>query len=680
MAIGSNSLALLFKIGVDASDAEKQLAGLGKVASDIGTAFKQGLGEGAVKGAKDFEQATTGALQRVGNSLQQTRSGLENLFRGDVLEGTTQLVRQFGVLAVGLGAIAAAGLAAKKSIEGILDVAEKVGTDSKEDFEEFQASIARVGGQVTLLDHALGQELVKSAGDVKSAFDKMFVKMLEIEGPALILLFKDIVKFINGPLTTASDNWAKRQVEGIIQFIALGRALDAYFNLPSNLRTFGMFQKITPAYIEQVRRELEGLTASFQGATGSFDTDDKATKTIKATKDLTQAQLEANEAARDFALLREKAASEQAEINRQLKAGAIDPDEALARRLAIQQTLFNFERDFLDAEKARIEAEVQGENRRTDALEDNANKRKILEDKDAAAQKALSDQATEDWNKYTQARLKQLDTILKRGQEVGDAVVKAQARAAQDIPGGGTGIPGLPDPGAVDDQLKAIHDSFNTFFQQLEDGFNKSGTVFSSFTELAIGALEGVAKAAEETFAAFILTGQLGAAAFKRFVAQIIATVAVESAVKAVFEFAEAAASMAVGDISGFIKHTAAANMYLDVAVVAAAAGAIIGATGGLGGGATAGAAAAGGGFGGAGSEPPGTVTINQGGPGTLGVQLLSSIDQHLSNITTAPAGDVLQRGAEQNPMVVGQANNEAARRDGTVSREFLQISGLRTA
>jgi hypothetical protein len=30
--------------------------------------------------------------------------------------------------------------------------------------------------------------------------------------------------------------------------------------------------------------------------------------------------------------------------------------------------------------------------------------------------------------------------------------------------------------------------------------------------------------------------------------------------------------------------------------------------------------------------------------------------------------------------MAVGQANNEAARRDGSVSREFLQISGLRTA
>lgn len=71
-------------------------------------------------------------------------------------------------------------------------------------------------------------------------------------------------------------------------------------------------------------------------------------------------------------------------------------------------------------------------------------------------------------------------------------------------------------------------------------------------------------------------------------------------------------------------------------------------------------------------------MTINQGGGTTLGILL--SINDHLSNITTAPPGDILQRGADQNPMAVGQANNEASRRDGSISREFLQISGLRTA
>ena len=87
-------------------------------------------------------------------------------------------------------------------------------------------------------------------------------------------------------------------------------------------------------------------------------------------------------------------------------------------------------------------------------------------------------------------------------------------------------------------------------------------------------------------------------------------------------------------------------------------------------------AGAAGGGFGGS-TAAPGTVTINQGSPGMLGIQLLSDIHSMLS---TASPGDVVTRGADQNPVAIGQANNEASRRDGSISREFLQISGLRTA
>jgi hypothetical protein len=616
MAVGNNSLALLFKIGVDATDAQKQLTGITKLASDIGTAFKQGLSEGATKGAQDFEKATTGALQRIGTSLQQTRSGLENLFQGDVLEGTTQLVRQFGVLAVGLGAVAVAGLAVKKSIEGIIDVADKIGTDSKDDFEELQKSMARVGETVTLLDHGLSQQLLKSAGDVKTAFDAMFLEMLRVEGPALILLFKEVVRVIHDVLIPAADSFAARQVEGIVQFIGLIRGLQAIHNLPTGLMgtDFRDWAGIVQGYVKQTRTELESLQAKLKGDIGDF-APPKSPRVAALKQQIDEFQKALDAAQKDFDAFQKKL------------------DDTLIKSMEDLSKSVN--QQVLDQQKALAERKQQ-------------------------------------WLDYAQFVRKEIDQI-----------VIDTARQAQPVPGGGGvgQIPGLPDQSEVDAKLTAIHDSFGGFFEQLKSGFEQSGTVFSSWGELAVGVLEGVAHAAEETFAAFILTGQLGADAFKRFVAQIIATVAIEAAVKSVFEFAEAAASLAVGDISGFIKHTAAANIYLDVAVVAAAAGLTIGALGGLGG-SKAGAAAGGGSFGGASSQAPGDIVINQGATSTLGIQAqqLNALNDIRNTLTTASPGDVLAKGAEQNPMVIGQANNEAARRDGSVSREFLQISGLRTA
>jgi hypothetical protein len=622
MAVGSNSLALLFKIGVDASDAQKQLTGITKLATDIGTAFKQGLSEGATKGAQDFEKATTGALQRIGTQLQQTRSGLENLFQGDVLEGTTQLVRQFGVLAVGLGAVAVAGLAVKKSIEGIIDVAEKVGTDSKDDFEELQKSMARVGETVTLLDHGLSQELLKSAGDVKTAFDAMFVEMLRVEGPALILLFKEVVRIIRDVLTPAADSFAARQVEGIVQFIGLVRGLQAIHNLPTGIMgtDFREWAGIVQGYVKQTRTELESLQAKLKGDIGDF-APPKAPRVTALRAQIDEFQKALDAAQKDYDAFKKK-----------LDDSLISSMEDLSKQVNQQ---------VLDQQKAFADRKQQ-------------------------------------WLDYAEFIHKQTNDI-----------VKDIARQAQPIPGGDTGFLGLPDPDEVQSKLDEIDKHFNSFFGQLSDSILNSADIFSSFTDIAIKGLQGLTGALETTFQTFILTGQLGAQAFRTLTAALLSQLVIEAVhqvfkmhAKAAEEAAAALADAAAGDYVGATLHAAASAQYAHAAIAwgivgggAAVAGIAIGATGGLGGGAK--SAAAGGEFGGP-TQAPGTVTINQGGGATLGVLL--SIDNHLSNITTAPPGDILQRGADQNPMAVGQANNEAARRDGTVSREFLQISGLRTA
>lgn len=108
-----------------------------------------------------------------------------------------------------------------------------------------------------------------------------------------------------------------------------------------------------------------------------------------------------------------------------------------------------------------------------------------------------------------------------------------------------------------------------------------------------------MASAATDALANFILTGEGGAAAFASLAASAIANLAIQSGIKAIFEYAEAAketalalASTAVGDVAGAALHTAAAKahatagaMYATIGGGAAAVGIGIGLAGGLSGG-----------------------------------------------------------------------------------------------
>jgi hypothetical protein len=604
MAVGSNSLALLFKIGVDAGDAQKEI-------TSLTTAFKDGLGKGALQGVKDFEKQASGAFERVGQSLQQTRSGLENLFRGDVLEGTTQLVRQFGVLAVGLGAVAVAGLAVKKSIEGIIDVADKIGTDSKDDFEELQKSMARVGETVTLLDHGLSQQLLKSAGDVKTAFDAMFLEMLRVEGPALILLFKEVVRVIHDVLIPAADSFAARQVEGIVQFIGLIRGLQAIHNLPTGLMgtDFREWAGIVQGYVKQTRTELESLQAKLKGDIGDFAPPKSPhVAALKAQIDEFQKALDA--AQKDF--------------------------DAFQKRL--DDTLIKSMEDLSKSVNQQV----------------------------LDQQKALADRKQQ-WLDYAQFVRKEIDQI-----------VVDLARQAQPIPGGAKGIPGLPDDATIQKGLDDAFKHYESFFEKIKTGAASAGQTLTdqltkALEDLPINLIEAFTKSFENLLDTFIQTGHTGPAVLKQFVAAVLRQLGTMAAQFAAISFALALFYLAMQDYKDAALATLAGIGFTAIAVGLGFAAAKVAPS------SASASAGAGTGFGGAASEAPGTVTINQGAATSgLGIQL--QILNALQNITTAPPGDILQRGADQNPMAVGQANNEAARRDGSVSREFLQISGLRTA
>ena len=123
--------------------------------------------------------------------------------------------------------------------------------------------------------------------------------------------------------------------------------------------------------------------------------------------------------------------------------------------------------------------------------------------------------------------------------------------------------------------------------------------VYQDLGNTVVDVFGSMAGAAEGALANFILTGEGGAAAFASLAASAIASLAIQSGIKSIFEFAEAGkesalalASAAVGDAAGAALHTAAAaahvsagTMYAAIAGGAAAVGLGIGLAGGLGGG-----------------------------------------------------------------------------------------------
>lgn len=98
------------------------------------------------------------------------------------------------------------------------------------------------------------------------------------------------------------------------------------------------------------------------------------------------------------------------------------------------------------------------------------------------------------------------------------------------------------------------------------------------------GAFSAIGSGLGSIIESFILTGQAGPAAFKKLAAGVIASVVAQSAVKAIFEFAEGLAASARYDYVSATQHFASAKLYAVIAAVGAVAALGIGALSGGGG------------------------------------------------------------------------------------------------
>jgi hypothetical protein len=432
---------------------------------------------------------------------------------------------------------------------------------------------------------------------------------------------------------------------------------------------------------------------------------DERTKVAKqGAKDLTDAALEVAKAENALLLIREDAANANKQINDDQAKGLITQEEGARRRIAVLAELQKAEKAVLDARQKAVETDpTLLAKQRAKELNDIETQRLLLvkqageaareeNEKTIAADKKLHDAFALHFAKLKLEWIDYAEFIHKTT----DEIVQDLARQAQPVPGGGGvgPIPGAPPEIPLPKPPTGV-------FEDLGEALKNSGAAFTTWSDFASKAISGVAGATEDLLRTFILTGKGGGAAFKALAAGIIASLAVEAAVRAIMEVAYGIADLAKAAAAASNPFTAAqapgfaaaaalhfhsAAVFGIVAGGAAAIGIGIGAAGGLGGGAS--QAAGGGGFGGTATETtPSPVNIALGGGATtLAISnaqfqraQIDAINNLNNKLASMSPGDVVTVAADQKPEAFAAGTLEAGRRNGAFTREFMQISGART-
>lgn len=143
----------------------------------------------------------------------------------------------------------------------MLDVAKRVGTESKEDFDKLARSIKDAGFEVTALDRVMSQDLTKAADEVKAATDGLFLVLIRESGPELIQLLKNTTKFLNelGPAATVfGDNLA-------IAFVGASAALTTFgSNAGKTFKALLSLLSTNPLQVQKGITDLFNLDAAFK--------------------------------------------------------------------------------------------------------------------------------------------------------------------------------------------------------------------------------------------------------------------------------------------------------------------------------------------------------------------------------------------------------------------------------
>lgn len=124
----------------------------------------------------------------------------------------------------------------------------------------------------------------------------------------------------------------------------------------------------------------------------------------------------------------------------------------------------------------------------------------------------------------------------------------------------------------TEDSINNLSLAFESAAQSAADFFEEQSESAGNFATIAGGAIKTFTQGLQQMIEAWVLTGETGPAALRKLTAQVLAQVAAQAAVKAVFELAEGFALLFVHPAAAGAHFTAAA-IYGSVAGAAALAG-----------------------------------------------------------------------------------------------------------
>jgi hypothetical protein len=756
MAVGSNTLGLMFKIGVDTGDSAKQIqqmisqmsgpelkqasAQIAQSITQLNAALRQSKNltdeqkatyQGLIQTlqqykthvddtAKALERNTTRSLEHI----NQLRLGFEQVFRGDLLAGAISIAKGLSniqkgaenagggisallgkivswiarnpelavailAVVVATGGLVAVIYAAIKAMEGMIDVAGKLATSTKDDFDDLKKSFADVGTEITKADRLISQQLTKSFKDLGTVVDTFFLQILRESGKSLTILIRELIadlKLLAPVFKVIGQAFNLMFTDIAAGLITLRKLWDQGIGSLTVGNVIGTFV----ASLDEVRKKMAALSDE---KITPFDPE----KTKKAKEDMTAAQLEENRLARDLALNRAQAATDEAEINNQLAKGIITANEALQRRLGIVQTISIAEKLLYDARKVRIDDDAEREARRDkqkvkivaeiNELEDAQNQRDIQLEEKAEKQAQLHRQEDKDQTTYTENRLKQIDEIISRQEKLEDVLKRQKLATGQGATTGAplaveSQIPGMPTEAQIKKGLDDAFAHYHSFFERLKEGAKDSAKnirdeLAQAIQDLPVNVVHAFTDAFQSLLDTFIKTGHTGPAVMKQFVSQVLQSIALLASQLAALAFGYALLLLAFQD-------------YYHAAIAAAAGIALTALAIGLGfasraaAPSQAGQAAGGGGFGG-GDATPSQVNIGLGGANTLAISnaqfaraQIDAINNLNNKISSMSPGDVVTIAADQKPEAFATGTLEAGRRSGAFTREFMQISGAR--
>jgi hypothetical protein len=333
-------------------------------------------------------------------------------------------------------------------------------------------------------------------------------------------------------------------------------------------------------------------------------------------------------------------------------------DESARRQEKFNDDRVQQEQDLVDKMESEYEKDLQNKI-------SNNEKKLAAEKKFHDAMKRAFEQARRDREQEARDQVAEGERALK----LQDDLKRHREETQRDLPGSNINIFGADPEGEMT--------KFEAFGAGMRGALGDLSDSFGTFRDIAGQAFAAVAAAAQQVLATFILTGKGGSFALKKLTADIIAALAIQSAVKAIFELAEGFAALA-NPITAWQApfHFAAAKFYAIVAGVAGGIGLAIGAAGGLGGAEGGLGGTEGTGFGGTEQQTPKEQTLGVGdatgqiggGPFDVWGRVINALEENTAasrKIMSQPAGEVFVQGAAQRPdaaaaAIVTHANTNA--------------------